>query len=375
MLHKRRADGRLKAVITVGIGPDGKPVKKQILARTERELQKKIEDVRLALRTGSFADPGRMNLSEFLDMWSEKHVSKQEPKTREFYGHMVTHIKDVIGAVKLKDLTPLHVENLLDHYRDQVSGTTLHHLFSTLRAALNKGRRWRLIAGENPCEGVEPPSRSTKRCKPLDQEEIRKLLAAARKSRLFCLYLLAVWTGMREGELLGLFWSDIDFKNGWLRVQRSLEGCKSGRPIFGDPKTETSERDIPLSPVLLEALTAHRSHQQVLERIEAGSEWTDYGLVFTQRNGGPLNPSNLRHRYWYPLLKKAGLRRIKFHDLRHTAATVMLTDLGYDIKTVQEILGHTEARTTLDIYGHGRDAKKQEAVRRMDTLLTASGHE
>lgn len=370
--HSRRSDGRLKAAVTVGVKPDGTPRKKYVYARSEKELERKVVELKLALRTGTYADPGRMTVAEFLEIWRQKHVAKQEPKTQAFYGHMIRHIVSSIGAVKLKDLGPLHVENLLEAHRGKVSGTTLHHIYCTLRAALNKGVRWRLVPGENPCKGVDPPSRSTGRPQPYTRDEILRLLAAAKDDPLYALYLLALWTGMREGELLGLKWEDIDLDSGWLRIRRSLEGVRNGEPVFGDPKTEQSERDVPLSPALITALREHKSRQQVLLRLNAGEKWRDHGLVFTNRHGGPLDPSNLRNRHWYPLLRRAGLRKITIHGLRHTAATVMLTDLGYDVKTVQELLGHTEARTTMDIYGHGRDHKKREAVRRMDSLLTAS---
>lgn len=279
---------------------------------------------------------------------------------------------DTIGPIRLKYLSPLHVEQLLDRYRDEVSGTTLLHIYGTLRSAWNKAKRWRLVTGDNPCAGVDPPAKSKHRLRPLEQDEIQQLLRTARGDLFYPLYLLAIWTGLREGELLGLQWADIDFEAGWLHVRRSLEGSEGGKPIFGEPKTEKSERDVPLSPLLLAALAEHRSRQLIELRVPAGSRWKEFGLVFTQKNGGPINASNLRNRHFHPLLQRAGLRKIRFHDLRHTAATLLLTDLGYDVKTVQEILGHSKAQTTLDIYGHGRNHKKKEAVQRMDSLLRTS---
>jgi integrase len=194
-------------------------------------------------------------------------------------------------------------------------------------------------------------AQSTKEMHPLSAHEARKLLNAVKGDRLEALYVLAVHTGMRQGELLGLRWLDIDLENSRVSIRRTLTRADGGkRYILGDPKTKKSRRTVRLTPQAVEALRQHLTGQ--MEEIEGlGDVYDDQGLVFTSELGTFINPSNLRQRSFTPLLKRAGLPQITFHDLRHTCASLLFLKDVHP-KFVQELLGHASVAITLDTYSH-----------------------
>jgi len=204
--------------------------------------------------------------------------------------------------------------------------------------------------------------------RPLSADEARRLLEAAKGDRLEALYVLAVTTGMRRGELLGLKWSDVDLENSRLSIRRTLTRTDNGKHVgLGDTKTRKSRRTIPLTPQAVEALRRHLKRQ--LAQIEArGDLYEDQGLVFTTEVGTLINPSNLRQRSLAPLLKKAGLPHIRFHDLRHTCATLLLLK-GVHPKFVQELLGHATIAITLDTYSHVLPSMGNQTADAMEAVL------
>jgi integrase len=196
---------------------------------------------------------------------------------------------------------------------------------------------------------VKPPRPVPKEMVALSADETRRLLEAAGGDRLEALYILAVHTGMRQGEVLALRWQDVDMESTVMSVRRTLTRS-GGKVVFGEPKTKKSRRSIRLTPQAVEALRSHLERQ--LEDMEIlGDHYQDQGLVFTTNTGGPINPSNLRQRSFAQLLKRAGLPHMRFHDLRHTCATLLLSR-GVHPKFVQELLGHATIAITLDTYSH-----------------------
>ena len=196
------------------------------------------------------------------------------------------------------------------------------------------------------------------------------MLKAAVGNRLEALYVLAVHTGMRRGELLGLTWSDVDLKNASVSVRRTLTRTDNGkRVVLGEPKTKKSRRTIRLTPQAVETLRSHLERQ--LQDMEIlGDRYQDQGLVFTTNTGTPINPSNLRQRNFAPLLKQAGLPHIRFHDLRHTCATLLLSR-GVHPKFVQELLGHATIAITLDTYSHVMPSMGDATAKAMEDVLLA----
>ena len=203
--------------------------------------------------------------------------------------------------------------------------------------------------------------------KVLTPEQAIKLIEAARGERLEALFVLAVTTGMRQGELLGLRWSAVDLEKGTVQVQVGLQRTKEGYELV-PPKTKKSRRLVMLTEPAKEALKRHRTNQTA-ERLLAGDHWkNDLDLVFTNQTGGPLDSTYLLRRCFRPLLKKAGLPEVRFHDLRHTAATLLMS-LGVHQKVVSEMLGHSTVLITQDLYSHVTPAMQQQAVSELNTLL------
>lgn len=200
----------------------------------------------------------------------------------------------------------------------------------------------------------------------LSPEEVRKLLEAARGDRLECLFLLAVTTGLREGELLGLRWRDVNLEGEVLSVRQQLTRTKSGLSFTSPKRGKT--RSVRLTATAAAALKAHRAAQNE-ERLKAGSLWEDLELVFTSTIGTPVDVGNLTYRSFRPLLKRAGLPRIRFHDLRHTFATLLLSK-GTHPKVVQEMLGHANIAMTMDTYSHVLPNMQGGAVAAMEEAIT-----
>ena len=276
----------------------------------------------------------------------------------------------MLGRVKLKKLSATHVQHF---YRDRLdsglSASTVHKMHAVLHKALARAVAWHMIP-RNVTEAVEPPRPAPKEMRPLSPVEARRFLDAARGERLEALYVLAVTTGTRQGELLALRWSDLsleDPENATVSVGRTLTRV-GGRVALGEPKTKKSRRSIRLTPRAVETLKAHLERQ--LREIEVlGDRYEDRGLLFATDTGGPINPSNLRKRSLTPLLKKARLPRVRFHDLRHTCATLLLAK-GTHPKFVQELLGHATIAITLDTYSHVMPGMGDQTARAMQDALS-----
>jgi integrase len=283
---------------------------------------------------------------------------------------LANHVKPALGRVKLRNLSAMHLQRL---YRDKLdarlSPATVQKIHHVIHKALLQALRWDLIA-RNPADAVKAPSPATEEMRPLSADEARRLLDAAKGYRLEALYVLVVHTGMRRGELLGLKWSDVDLEGGTVSVRRTLTRTDNGKGVaLGDPKTKRSRRTVRLTREATEALRGHLERQ--LRQIEeAGDHYRDEGLVFATEAGTLINPSNLRQRSFAPLLKRAGLPpSVRFHDLRHTTATLLLSR-GVHPKFVQELLGHASVAITLDTYSHAVPGMGDQTAAAMEDALS-----
>lgn len=220
----------------------------------------------------------------------------------------------------------------------------------------------------NVCNLVEAPTVPKEEMQILTYEQAQRFLEAAKGDPLETLYIVALTTGMRQGKLLGLQWKDINFTNGILQVKRKIARIGGKGFVFSEPKTAKSRRNITLTPLAIEGLKQHRIHQNE-QRLLAGPEWEDYDLVFCNSVGKPIEVGNMTRRSFRPILQKAGLPIIRFHDLRHSCASLLLF-LGVHPKVVQELLGHSQISLTLDIYSHAFPSLQTEAALRLNDLLT-----
>ena len=365
----KRKDGRYMARYTVHAA-DG-PKRKTIYGRRYKDVEKALAEARGDAARGIVYDDENLSVGEYLDRFLEdvqRGSVRESTYSRDRY-LVANHAKPALGRVRLKNVKAMHLQRLYREKLDSgLSPATVQKLHHVLHKALSQAVRWDLII-RNPADAVKAPTPTPEEMRPLSAEEARRLLEAAKGDRLEALYVIAVTTGMRRGELLGLKWSDIDLENSRLSIRRTLTRTDNGKHVeLGDPKTRKSRRTIPLTPHAVEALRRHLERQ--LAQIEAGGDlYEDQGLVFTTEAGTPINPSNLRQRSLAPLLKKAGLPRIRFHDLRHTCATLLLLK-GVHPKFVQELLGHATIAITLDTYSHVLPGMGDQASRAMEDALS-----
>jgi integrase len=264
--------------------------------------------------------------------------------------------------MKLKKVTPAHVQGLYRSMLDRgLSARTVKYTHSVLRRAMKQATRWGMIA-RNPCDYADAPKVQREEIRPLDREQTRLLLRAAEGERLEALFVLAVHTGMRPGELLGLKWQDVDFEAARLRVNRALSDGE-----FTPPKRTKSRRSIDLTAGSIAALRAHRK-RQLEEMMQKTGLWQDYGLVFSSSVGTPLSHRNVV-RAFKDLLRHAGLpETTRLYDLRHTCATLLLS-CNVHPKYVQELLGHASIAQTLDTYSHVLPGMRGGAASAMEDAL------
>ena len=339
----------------------------------------------------------RETVGNFLKNWLE-HVAanKVRPSTLESYRWIVEkHLIPNLGRLPLAKLSPQEIQAFLNDRlksgrkplpqrakrkpqgddpnqkpepkqpdNPALTPRTVQHIHATLRTALDQALRWNLVA-RNVATLVDAPRVSRAEVQPYTPVEAKALLDALRDDRLSALYSAAMAVGLRLGEALGLHWEDIDFGTGGLTVRNAPQRI-GGKLKLVEVKAQKSRRTITLPQVAIDALVKHRARQQE-ERQTAGTRWRDTGFVFTTTIGTPLEGTTVTHRF-QAALKDAGLRRIRFHDLRHTCATLLLAQ-GVHLRLIMEILGHSQIAITMNLYAHVIPAMQKEVAARMDEIL------
>jgi len=341
--------------------------RKTLYGKTRQEVATKLAKALSDREGGLSFNAESLKLGEYLSRWLEDSVkSTVRNTTYERYEQISrTHIVPMLGGIKLKALSPTHVRALYKEKLSSLSPRTVQYIHVTLHKALKQAVSDGLIP-RNVTEAVKPPQVRREEIRPLTPEQTKMLLDAASGDRLEALYLLAVHTGLRQGELLGLKWDDIDLEAGTLQVRRALTTAKGG-PRLTAPKTKGSRRRVTLTGAAAEVLKGHLERQ--LEEIDrAGSLWQENGLVFASETGTPLDRHDVTARRFKPLLKRAGLPHFRFHDLRHTCATLLLTK-NVNPKVVSEMLGHSSIAITLDTYSHVLPNMQDSAARALEEAL------
>ena len=361
----RKSNGRWCASLTVGYDENGKRRRRYIYGRTKTEVAEKLARTKVDALNGMLAEPTNQALSAYLDQWLENcHRPNIRESTYICYSSVIrNHINPHIGGVRLSKLRPTHVQGLHSALqRNSVSPRMRQIVHDVLSRALKQAVRMGTIP-VNPCNAVDRPRVPRREMTALDAGQVKKLFETARGDPLEGLYVTAIGTGARLGELLGLKWADIDFESKTISIQRTLRDL-NGRLEAGEPKTARSRRRIDLPDFVVTALKSHRLRSPAQPHPTA---W-----VFSDAKGGPLRKSNFTRRSFRPLLKKAGLPPIRFHDLRHTAASLLFAQ-GVHPKVVQERLGHATIAITLDTYSHVIPTMQKEAATQLDALLSARG--
>jgi integrase len=369
----KRKDGRYVARYTVH-NPDG-TTRESIYGRRYKEVLKKLNEARANVDKGLVFDSDNLKLAEWLDSWLDDVLrplvgaGKLAHSTYVRYRGIVNnHLKPTLGHRKLRDLTRTEIRRLYNEKGKELSSRSVDYIHVTLQKALSQAMRDDLIP-RNVASGERPRSshqRGSEEAKALSPAQVRALLMAARGKRYEALYTVAVHTGLRQSELLGLKWADVDLdaRSPKLSVRRSLKVTEDGLG-FGPLKNKASRRSLPLNQTATAALRAHKARQNA--EILATPVWRDTGLVFPNRVGKPINPSNLYNREYKPLLKQARLEGegFTFHSLRHTFATALVAR-GEHSKVVQSLLGHSSITQTMDTYSHLMEGMGGDAVGGLD---------
>ena len=348
----RRGDGRI-----VGEYQDANGRRRYISGKTKAQVRAKMRTLLADRDIGIVYDSKNLTVGGYLDRWLDRVKGSVRDRTWQRHEQVVRlHLKPTIGAVKLGRLNALQVQSVYGQKLDGgLSPRSVEIIHVTLHKALKQAVRWTLIP-RNVSEAVTPPRPTRREIKPLSQEQARALLEAARGDKLHAFYVLAVTTGMRNGELLALQWKDVSLEDRTLRVRRTVFNG-----VVSPPKTAAGNRTIRLSKLAVAALNEHHL-RTAKQRI---SEW-----IFPSRAGTPLSVHNVHNRSWKPLLKRAGLpASTRMHDLRHTCATLLLSK-GVPVKVVSEMLGHGDVAITLAVYQSVLPDMQENAARAIEDALS-----
>jgi integrase len=385
-----RKDGRWECRVNLGI-INGKRVRKSLFGKTSAECGEKLISALADQQKGLPIAIDKGNLGDHLDAWLERSVRQYaDPATFDSYQQNVSlylaprdeHGRCLplpsLGGLRLSKITPDHIRAWITSMRERTSERTNQPLsprttylaLMVLRTALNAAVSDGLVA-RNVARLVKGP-RAAKGSKmaPLDAEQSKKFLSVLPGERLEAAYVVALRLGLRQAEVLGLRWGDVDFEGRTLKVEQTVKrvGRAEGKTelIFSAPKTESSRRLPSMSEPLIVALKAHRA-RQAEERLAAGTRWQANDLVFCTRVGGPIDAAVL-WRTFKRLLVKAELPPIRFHDLRHSTASLLFKE-GVPMKVISELLGHSSIRITADIYSHLTRGTMDETAATMDRIL------
>jgi integrase len=369
----QRADGRWMVRVDLGRGLNGKRRCKTAYTHTEAGAVAQLRRLGGRAIDGHLVSTSTPTVGDYLEDWFATHSDDWRPSTQRGYrGAIDRQLRPAFGPLRLEQLTPQVIQRWLTDQK-QAHGArrriTLAH--AILRSALTSAQRLQLIS-VNAAELVTVPRPQARVIEPLDVAHARVFLAAAQSHRLAALFSVALACGLRLGEATGLKWDDVDLATGELRIRQQLQVVNK-RLVLQPLKTQKSRRTLALPQVCVEALRVYRT-RQLEQRLKAGGDWVDEGLVFTlarrgkaRRLGTALHPRNVL-RLLHALLQAAKLPRMRFHDLRHSAASLLIAE-GVQLAEVSMLLGHSELRITADLYTHLVKQTSAKAARHMDAVL------
>ena len=373
---RQRKDGRWEGRYTAGRDTGtGKQIQCSVYGATQQEVRKKLASVIASIDDGTYKQPCKMTLGQWLEIWTTDYLGGVKQSTAFQYGEQIKlYIRPALGAIKLDALSTHQIQgfyNKLSWPKDGKAGlspNSIKQIHGILHGALQQAVAIGYIRF-NPSNACTLPRVERREIKPLSTEQIRAFLAAIDGHRHEVLFKTALFTGMREGELLGLAWENVDFAKGVIHVKQQLmhEPTKGGKYYLSTPKSG-KPRTITPAPWVMNMLRAHRT-SQIEQRFKLAGAWEDTGMVFTNLTGGYLAHGTV-YESFKRVARKLGIPDARFHDLRHTYAVISL-QAGDDIKTVQSNLGHHTAAFTLDIYGHVTDEMKSTSAGRMEAYIEA----
>jgi integrase len=367
-IRKREHSAGVTWYATVELSRDpmtGKRRQKHVSAPTRKACEAKIAQLIERDDRGEAMAASKLTVAQYLDQWARAIEPTVKISTITGYRHkMNAHIVPLIGHIQIGRLAPLHVQGVIAKLLDRgLSPTTVHHSYTILSTALRQAVKWGVVE-RNVCLAVDPPRKARPDLKTWTRDEAARVLAAAEGRELEALWRLALTTGMRRGELLGLRWIDVDLQRGVLAIRHTLVQGASSALVSSAPKSASGQRSIVIGPDDIECLTRHRDRQRLARTPNPA------GLVFISPNGNPVHQHVLAKQF-ERLIEAAGVPRIRFHDTRHTSATLLM-EAGVHAKIVAERLGHSSIAITLDRYSHVAESIQQVAALMLNDHLKAS---
>lgn len=357
-------------IINIGIDPDTGKRKQQWITvhGTKKDAEKRLAELLHQIDTGTYINPSTAAVEDFLARWIKDYKHNLSPRGFERYRDIVNkHLIPEFGKLRLTQLRPEHIQR---HYTDKLnnglSARTVRYHHAVLRIALKTAVKQGLLA-RNPADAVNPPKIRRTDMQVWDQDEMNRFLEVAKGTTYHELFYTALFTGMRRSELLALRWNDVDLVLGQIYVNRSLHHLKDGSYVFSEPKSTRSRRTIALSPSTSTLLRNYREKRKLEQAILDRSIHND-DLIFSHPDGSPLRPNTVTNT-WRSLAARAGVKVIRFHDGRHSHASLMLKQ-GIHPKIVSERLGHSTITMTIDLYSHVQPGIQEAAAARFDELLS-----
>jgi integrase len=381
---EKRGNDSWRLTVSDGLDSQGKQIRyrKTIQAKKEKAAEKELALMIAEIEKGQFISTGKLTFADFIDRWFKSYADiNLAPKTLHRYRQMLdSRIIPILGHYKMDKLRPVHLLDFCTFLRNEdtkqrgksgkLSDMTILHHFRLVSAILQTALQWQVISF-NPAKNVKAPKVKRMPGAYYDEGQTAALLEAVENDPIIykVLIYLAISTGLRRGELMGLEWDDINFDKTVLTVKRASQYLPGKGTFTKDPKNESSKRVVSLPSSIIVLLKEYR-REQLQERLRLGDMWQDSNRIFTTWDGRPMHPDTPSN--WFPkFLKRNNLPHIPFHGLRHTAATLLI-DKGLNIKAVSARLGHTQASTTINIYTHALKSADRKAADMMEDVFTGN---
>ena len=363
---------------TCGFDPgSGKQIQKSVTGKTQKEVAQKIKELTAALDAGTYIAPNKMTVGQWLDTWQNEYLANVKPSTVSSYEATIrNHLQPGLGALRLDSLTTHDIQEFYNSLhspsesRNTLSSKTIKNIHGILHHALEQAMLNNYIRS-NPSNACVIPKAIKKKVKPMNEHQIADFLKAIKGHKYENMFLVALFTGIRQGEVCGLQWECVDFDNGTILIDKQLQSLRG--KMRGDkekyvlvPTKNSKERTITAAPFVMDLLWKTKQAQDA-NRKDFGNDFIENGLVFTDEIGNRVTPQAL-YRAFKLVVTELNMKDVRFHDLRHSYAVVSLKS-GDDVKTVQENLGHATASFTLDTYGHVTEKMKKDSADRMQAFI------
>lgn len=340
---------------------------------TKKDAEKFLTEKLRELDTGILIDTKKMKFGDYLDYWKEKTFNNLEITTQEGYVQKIDkHIKPFLGNVYLEDLKPLHLQNFYEeklkngklNSSGSLSARTVLAIHRIIHSALEQAVKWQLVI-RNVADAVEPPKAKKYDANYLTDKQTEELIKIAKQSDIYIPIMIAIYTGARRGEILGLSWSNVNLEKGYIKIIDNLCATKNGL-IIKKPKTKSGIRTIAISKELIKVLKQHRI-RQMENKLRIGKLYKDNNMVCCYEDGHLYNPKRFSAKF-HELLEKNNLPIIRLHDLRHSHAS-LLVKMGVQPKEISHRLGHSNIGITMDLYSHLYEETDQEVANMFDKLI------